>query len=115
MSFSSEAKIELCRDEMQRPCCVRAEAYGVLLYCNTFSPREVRIITENKEFARRVPLLLCRVLDHLHRPNPPVIHRDIKPQNIIIDKDGGCRLIDLGTARRFRSEQPDDTQLMGTH
>ena len=64
--------------------------------------------------ARRVTLSLCRVLDYLHRRNPPVIHRDIKPQNIIIDKDGGCRLIDLGTARRFRSEQPGDTQLMGT-
>ena len=53
MSFSSDAKIELCRDGMQRPCCVRAEAYGVLLYCNTFSPREVRII---------IPAGLLRVL-----------------------------------------------------
>ena len=59
MSFSSEAKIELCRDEMQRPCCVRAEAYGVLLYCNTFSPREVRIITETKEFAKRLMAKYC--------------------------------------------------------
>ena len=34
-----------------------AEAYGVLLYCNTFTPSEVRIITENPEFAARLPKL----------------------------------------------------------
>ena len=42
---------------MSRQCCARAEAYGVLLYCNTFTPSEVRIITENPEFAARLPKL----------------------------------------------------------
>ena len=60
MTFGGEVKNELCRGELHRKCCAQAEAYGVLLYCNTFSPREVRIITENKEFARRVPLLFQR-------------------------------------------------------
>ena len=53
MSYSSQVKEELCRDALQRPCCARAEAYGVLLYCNTFSPREIRIITESAGFAAR--------------------------------------------------------------
>ena len=57
MSFSSEVKTELCRVAVQRSCCARAEAYGVLLYCNTFTTREVRIITENPEFAARLPRL----------------------------------------------------------
>ena len=64
--------------------------------------------------ARQAVRSLCRVLDYLHRQQPPVIHRDIKPQNIVIDRDGCCRLIDLGTARRFRSEQAGDTVLLGT-
>ena len=37
MSFSSEAKNELCRLPVQKLCCARAEAYGVLLFCNTFT------------------------------------------------------------------------------
>ncbi len=60
MSFSGDAKRELCRDSLQRSCCARAEAYGVLLYCNTFTSQEVRIITENEEFAQRLPKLFQR-------------------------------------------------------
>ena len=54
-SFSYKAKAELCRTAVQRLCCARAECYGVLLYCNTFTMQEVRIITENPEFAARLP------------------------------------------------------------
>ena len=57
MSFSYDTKNELCRLPVQRQCCARAEAYGILLYCNTFSAREVRIITENPQFAGRIPKL----------------------------------------------------------
>lgn len=60
MSFSSDVKNELCRVGMERPCCARAEIYGVLLYCNTFSAQEVRIITESDSFAQRLPRLLER-------------------------------------------------------
>ena len=56
-SFAFKAKGELCRTQLSRQCCARAEAYGVLLYCNTFTPSEVRIITENPEFAGRLPKL----------------------------------------------------------
>jgi len=60
MSFSSDAKTELCEIALDNPCCVRAEAYGALLYGNTFSTREVRLITECEKFAERLPLLLDR-------------------------------------------------------
>ena len=59
MSFSSSVKSELCRAELDRPCCARAEAYGALLYCNTFTPQEIRIITESADFASRLPALLA--------------------------------------------------------
>lgn len=58
MSFSSEAKAELCRVPLSRRCCARAEVYGVLLYAGCFSPTEARIVTESEEFAARLPKLL---------------------------------------------------------
>ena len=60
MSFSGDVKTELCRASLDRPCCARAEAYGALLYGNTFTSREVRLITESESFASRLPLLLDR-------------------------------------------------------
>lgn len=60
MSFSGDVKTELCQAGLDRLCCARAELYGVLLYSNTFTPREVRIITESESFARRLPALLDR-------------------------------------------------------
>lgn len=55
MSFSSDTKSELCGIKYDRKCCALAECYGVLLYCNTFSPREIRIITASESFAQRLP------------------------------------------------------------
>ena len=60
MSFSYETKNELCKLPVQKLCCARAEAYGILLYCNTFNSTEVRIITENPQFAARLPKLFQR-------------------------------------------------------
>nr|WP_325258204.1 DNA-binding protein WhiA [uncultured Oscillibacter sp.] len=63
MSFSFDTKNELCKLPVQRRCCAQAEAYGILLYCHTFNAREVRIITENPNFAARLPRLFSRAFD----------------------------------------------------
>ena len=60
MSFSYDTKNELCRLPVQRLCCARAEAYGILLYCSTFHTGEVRVVTENPNFAARLPRLFHR-------------------------------------------------------
>ena len=59
-SFAGMVNNELCRTPVQGLCCARAEAYGVLLYGNTFSPTEVRLITESADFAARLPRLFQR-------------------------------------------------------
>ena len=63
MSFSFDTKNELCKLPVQRLCCARAEAYGILLYCNTFNSTEVRIITENPNLAARLPKLFHRAFN----------------------------------------------------
>lgn len=60
MSFASEVKEELCRILPDRRCCRAAECYGILLFCNTFSKSEIRIITENRNFAELLPRLFWK-------------------------------------------------------
>ena len=57
MTFSAQVKQELCKQSMSRRCCAQAEAYGILLYCNTFQANQVRIITESPQFKLRLPQL----------------------------------------------------------
>ncbi len=60
MSFASDTKTELCRAPLSRPCCQRAELYGILLFCNTFSASELRLLTEHRGFLLRTEKLLRR-------------------------------------------------------
>ena len=53
---------------------------------------------------------LCDILAYLHHREPPVIHRDIKPQNIIIRQDGSVVLIDFDIARLHKQENDTDIQ-----
>ena len=59
-TFAQKVKTELCEPRVERKCCAVAEAYGVLLYAHSFSPRSVRIRTASEEFAERLPHLFRR-------------------------------------------------------
>ena len=63
MSFCSNVKAELSRGSIHKTCCAVAEAYGVLLFCNTFSSRGLRIVTESRDFSLRLPKLFKRAFD----------------------------------------------------
>ena len=62
MSFSAAAKAEICRAAPQSRCCALAECFGVLLYCNSFHADGIRIITESREFAQRLPKLFRKAV-----------------------------------------------------
>ena len=51
-------------------------------------------------------LQICDVLTYLHNHKPhPIIFRDMKPSNIMLDDQGRIRLVDFGIAKVFQTGQ----------
>lgn len=44
-------------------------------------------------------LQMCEILKYLHDQEPPVVHRDFTPENLILGTDGTLRLIDFNVAQ----------------
>lgn len=63
----------------------------------------------------KVGIQLSEILNYLHNLEPPVIHRDIKPQNVIMQPDGQIALIDFGISRCYKDGHTSDTTMSGTH
>jgi len=53
---------------------------------------------------------ICEGLAEAHRLG--VVHRDLKPQNIMIDKEGNARIMDFGIARSLKAEGITDAGVM---
>lgn len=44
---------------------------------------------------------IANIMKHLHEQDPPVIHRDLTPDNLVVTKDGSIVVIDFGAANEF--------------
>lgn len=89
-------------------CVVREYAHGIPLDKLIHEKH----LTEQQIIS--VGVQLCDILIYLHGQSPPVIHRDIKPQNIIMDEDGTVKLIDFGISRIYNESAQIDTVFFGT-
>ena len=69
------------------------------------------VISDNDGFLTEEQVLtwaieLCDVLAYLHDHKPdPIIFRDMKPSNVMIDHNGDVKLVDFGIAKAFQTGQ----------
>ena len=76
--------------------------YLVLPYCERgSSQRLIGKLTE--EEAWRFLHDVSAGLEYLHAKEPPVIHQDIKPDNVLLDASGTFMITDFGISTRARS------------
>lgn len=58
---------------------------------------------------------LASALGYLHGQKPhPIIYRDMKPSNVMVQPDGKLKIIDFGIAREYKQESSADTTYIGT-
>lgn len=70
ISFSGSAKAEICRSLPQKRCCALAQCFGILLFCNSFTKDNLRIITESREFASMLPQLFKKAFGVIFDVSP---------------------------------------------
>lgn len=89
-------------------CVIREYVEGIILgeYVAEHGSTEKQAIS--------IGVQLCDILAYVHGQKPPVIHRDIKPQNIIIGRNGKITLIDFGISRVYDESAREDTVCFGT-
>lgn len=107
--FSNELK--LARKIAHRNVCRMydlGEVQGTHYITMEFVPGEdlknsiIRMGPLNPVRAVSIAKQLCKGLTEAHKSG--VIHRDLKPQNVMIDSDGNARIMDFGIARTVRGE-----------
>ena len=75
---------------------------GKLPVCSGLSAKE----------AENIMVQLCSALEAIHKLG--IVHRDVKPSNILLCSDGNIKLIDFEAARIFKDDSENDTCYLGT-
>lgn len=74
--------------------------------------KKAEIDSLSKPDVIRYAIDICSALSVLHGLN--IVHRDVKPENVIIDASGKAVLIDLGISRFVTGTKKRDTNKLGT-
>lgn len=75
---------------------------------------EIEAAPLEKDVAVTIVLNLSLILAELHSLLPPIIHRDVKPSNIMLTEEGEVYLLDVNVAKWAKADAIEDTRLLGT-
>jgi serine/threonine protein phosphatase PrpC len=101
-------------ETIELPAGRQTRLYSVMPFYEgeTLEARLVRSPAIGFEEGLRIALKLTRAIATLHRAG--IIHRDIKPDNVLLERGGGLRLIDLGVVRLPMLEEFPGGDIPGT-
>lgn len=74
------------------------------------SVRQCGLFTEKQ--ASSIIVSVCNGLKALHQNS--IVHRDINPNNVMLDHTGCVKIIDYDISRTVKANQNQDTEIMGT-
>ncbi|MEL6439100.1 MAG: serine/threonine-protein kinase [Cyanobacteria bacterium J06621_8] len=64
---------------------------------------------------KQIAIQILEILQYLHEQTPPIIHRDIKSQNLIRDDEGKLFLVDFGSVQEvYRQTLSGNSTFVGT-
>jgi len=84
------------------------EDHRAYLVLEHISGRTLRkIVQEDGPFATdeifQITVQICNVLEYLHGLSPPIVHRDLTPDNLMLRPDKLVRLLDFNVAQQLES------------
>jgi len=94
--------------------CDNGAYYMVMEYVEG---RSLKSLIEEKEVideqeAIGYAMQICDALEAAHCEG--IIHRDIKPQNVLLTQDGQVKITDFGIATSLTSDEPKNRQVLGS-
>ena len=85
---------------------ISGNPYFTMLYCQKGSLQNLLGTKISSSFGKAISIDILRGLDALHTSGK--IHRDLKPQNVLIDSSDRIRLTDFGIAGHLNLSQSQD-------
>ena len=112
--IASHVRSPFVTEAIEPPVERRSCVYGVLpdYAGETLEQRLLRRPPLTLTAGLDIAIKLAKAVAALHRAG--IVHRDIKPDNVILQPDGGLKLIDLGVARLPQLEERDLSSAPGT-
>ncbi len=111
---ASQVRSPFVGEVIELPGGRQTRLYSVMPYYpgETLEQRLKRAPRVTLEEGARLGMLLAKAVYALNRRD--IVHRDIKPDNVMLTADGGLRLLDLGVARLPGLEVAPDEAIPGT-